>query len=588
MSDQNSLDRYLSEKNRNWLEERYYARVNAQARFEQAIRDPRFWSEGGRHLAMFSDHGVVHVRDVARQILQVLEAINGVLIPARPPTRLDFFMKGYGVMAAYLHDIGMADFSAFGRAMHPEFAAQAVFTPEFDNLIEAIWAENSGNVAWRLLTLARAGMLNQTPEIVLRELLALSICHSKSKVPITVLNDSAALRSTMQTRVGTDLRLLYRQQQAEKSGTAPDSIELPSPLDGPQANLRRFYADFEGESFRWLISEQAEVRELIADVVDTLRALRCADALRQRGTVQKTSGGYEIFVNQQTGNAIYALRQGDDKLYLLEMAEPFSAGEANIASCELGRDGNLRITFHRGAFTDEAALRRAAYYAAHTIHDIQADVIGSFYGAYVPGTDKAGVLKTADDIRILLEQVDDNPAFVGLVQEQLQHFNSKVAGQVRIVPSLQNVSELERARYLEAAELDWDLSTRQATLNRLTQSGHKAAAIDPEKGFDHVKLLTLRAGETLIEAGAPASFVYLPLGDGLKIIPLGGYQPFSVRAWMPLGNTGVIRGAIRNADVVADQDVSLLIIPKDVYLRHWHHPYTAAELMQLLSDEREL
>ena len=197
-------------------------------------------------------------------------------------------------------------------------------------------------------------------------------------------------------------------------------------------------------------------------------------------------------------------------------------------------------------------------------------------------------MKTADDIRILLEQVDDNPAFVELVQEQFQHFNSKVAGQVRIVPSLQNASDLERARYLEAAELDWDLSNRQAMLDRLTQSGHKTAAIDPEKCFDHVKLLTLRAGETLIEAGAPATFVYLPLGDGLKIIPLGGYQPFSVRAWMPLGNTGVIRGAIRNADVVADQDVSLLIIPKDVYLRHCHNPYTAAELMQLLLDEREL
>jgi hypothetical protein len=31
------------------------------------------------------------------------------------------------------------------------------------------------------------------------------------------------------------------------------------------------------------------------DVVDTLRALRCVDALCQRGTVQKTSGGYQVF-----------------------------------------------------------------------------------------------------------------------------------------------------------------------------------------------------------------------------------------------------------------------------------------------------
>jgi hypothetical protein len=68
----------------------------------------------------------VQVRDVAWQILQVLKAINGVLIPPRDQSRMEYFMVGYGVMVAYLHDIGMADLTEFGRAMHPEFAAQAV------------------------------------------------------------------------------------------------------------------------------------------------------------------------------------------------------------------------------------------------------------------------------------------------------------------------------------------------------------------------------------------------------------------------------------------------------------------------------
>jgi hypothetical protein len=52
-----------------------------------------------------------------------------------------------------------------------------------------------------------------------------------------------------------------------------------------------------------------------------------------------------------------------------------------------------------------------------------------------------------------------------------------------------------------------------------------------------------------------SSFVYFPLGDGLWIIPLGGYQSFSVAAWCPLGKTGVIRGEIRNADIVANETV---------------------------------
>jgi hypothetical protein len=79
--------------------------------------------------------------------------------------------------------------------------------------------------------------------------------------------------------------------------------------------------------------------------------------------------------------------------------------------------------------------------------------------------------------------------------------------------------------------------------------------------------------------------VYVPLGDGLRVVPLGGYASFSVQAWMPLGNTGVIRGAIRNGTVIAERDVGALMIPKDVYLRHWHHTYTEAEILERLSAE---
>ena len=51
--------------------------------------------------------------------------------------------------------------------------------------------------------------------------------------------------------------------------------------------------------------------------------------------------------------------------------------------------------------------------------------------------------------------------------------------------------------------------------------------------------------------------------------------------WVPVGVTGVIRGAIRNANVVALQDLSLLAIPKDVFLKHWHHTYNQQEFAQL-------
>jgi hypothetical protein len=341
-----SIHQYLPESLCTWVEQRYYAQINAQARFEVLMNDQRFWEAPRAHVGLYSDHGVFHVRDVACQIVQLLDDIHGMLIPTRPPERFDHFMKGYGVILAYLHDIGMVDFSPFGRSMHPEYAAQAVFSAPFDAWLDALVADNVGGMAARLQSLARSGALTQPPEIVLREMLALSMAHSKSKVPISVLNDRATLRAIAQDTVGTDLPTLYfRQRQAD--GIASNA---PAPSTAQRELLSRWYADFDRDSFSWLVAGGAELDSLVEDVTDTLRALRAADALRQRGTVQKSSGGYEVFISQQTGGAVYALRLGSDQMYLFEIYDRMSAGEANIASSELDRAGNLRISFHRGAF----------------------------------------------------------------------------------------------------------------------------------------------------------------------------------------------------------------------------------------------
>src|SRR5215213_4878124 len=216
------IHQYLPQSLCTWVEQRYYAQINAQARFEVLIEDPRFWQAPRAHVGMYSDHGVIHVRDVARQIVQLLGTIHGMLIPTRRPERFDPFMKGYGVTIAYLHDIGMVDFSPLGRSMHPEYAAQAVFTAQFDPWIETLVAENVGGMVARLQSLARSGALAQPPEIVLREMLALSMAHSKSKVPIAVLNDRATLRAIAQHSVGTALPTLYSRQQHAKGIASPD------------------------------------------------------------------------------------------------------------------------------------------------------------------------------------------------------------------------------------------------------------------------------------------------------------------------------------------------------------------------------
>lgn len=607
MTDFNPLDQFIAPHIRSTIEQNYYARINAQAQLQQSLKDPLFLQNPSAHVALFADHGVVHVRDVAQQILQVLEAIHGVLIPARDTERFAW-MKSYGVLVAYAHDIGMIDLSGFGRAMHPEYATQAVLGIEFDDIVDGLWDDDRGKVAARLTRLAQDGSLDQPPKVVMREMLAMANCHSKSKMPVTLLNDPPQLRQTMQTAAATDLNYLYRQQRLNKAQRAlantqqtalstPEIGELATTLLEAEAaleqaarsgktsrvleeRLNNVYADFNRDAFHWLESSHVAARQLVQDVVDTLRALRCADALRQRGTVLKTSGNYEVFVDQRSSNAIYAMRLDAEHLYLLEVSQRISAGEANMASSELDKEGNLRISFHHGMFSDQDTILNAAFSAALVVNDIQTDVIESFQR---PADATQTVMRQPADIQILIENVDDNAAFASLICQQLQTLNPLTAGQARVVPSLQASSALERTRYLRSPILDWELPPRQEMLKRIEQFGHKTEGIDPIEGFKEVRQIELQAGETLIESGAPSGFVYIPLGEGLRILPLGGYQAFAIQPWIPVGVTGVIRGSIRNAKVVAEQDLSLLAIPKDVYLQHWHHTYNLQEFAQLFT-----
>lgn len=570
------LDRWVSTKIRNEIEQRFYAKVNEQANFNRLARDPLFLAAPNEHVGLFSDHGIVHARDIASQILTVLANCHGVLIPRRSSQRFTF-MQGCGVLLAYFHDIGMSDFSPFGRSMHPEFAAQAVFDPALDDLITAIWLENSGGLAWRLRSLADEGLIPQEPQMILREILSLSICHSKSKIPVALLNDPGQLREKMIAIITPDLHWLYAQQQLNSRAQGSETSGQHAARQ-PNPKLDRFSHLFPDHAFLWLIADNPVLKSLVEDVIDTLRALRAADALRQRGTVLVTSGGYPVFVDQATGSNVYALRLEEDQLYLLEAPNIIGAGEANIASSELEPSGDLRISFHRGSFSAPGATEYAAHTAAFVLNDIQRDILRSFIRtAHDPA------LRPASELLILLEETDDNPAFVQQVNSELRLLDPTVADRVRLTPSLTNAHPLERDRYLAAEPLNWGLQTRRELLARMGQSGCPVERIDIQQAYKDVRLAQLDVGEVLLEAGAPSSFVYLPLGPGLKIIPLGGYRSLSVQPWIMQGIVGVIRGAERSASIVVERRLQVLIIPKRTYLTYWHQTLSLAEFQTAIA-----
>ena len=592
-------EKYLPAKVRNYIENRHYAQVGLKAGFDKIFDDASFLDNPTRHVAFFSDHSVVHVRDIAQQTLKTLDAVHGLLIPRRDSARFEF-MRAYGSNITYLHDIGMADFSSFGRAIHPEYAAQAVFQACYDEIITSLWAANCGGMTTRLVNLADQGLLlDNDPRLVLRELLSLSFGHSKSKVPIETLNQPAKLKALAQQNVKTELRKLYHEQQISKlvaksadsdkgkASTVEQKIaafqEKLKQLNSAEAespDVTRLYKNFDQDSFSWLLSNHPEIQVLVDDVIDTIRVLRCADAFRQRGTTLKTSAGFQIFVDRKTANCVHAISDdASGRMFLLESDDPIASGEANLASTGLSVEGDLRVSFERGDFMSEDAVQYAVDAAAIVINDIQADVIRSFIR-----NDVATGLKPASSMMILIEETEDNPSFAFRVAEAVEENYPELSGLCQVVISTKNSAEAERNIYEGGIRLNWSQEEKAHLLKKISEMGHPTENMDANAVLSQVHEINLPAGQVLMEAGSPPAFVYIPMNSGLQGTPLGGYESFVVDPWVPLGSTGVIRDAQRNATIVAYEDVRLIMIPKSIYLKYWHHTYSAVTFRQALKN----
>jgi hypothetical protein len=104
-----------------------------------------------------------------------------------------------------------------------------------------------------------------------------------------------------------------------------------------------------------------------------------------------------------------------------------------------------------------------------------------------------------------------------------------------------------------------------------------------EDAFAEVRHTRLSVGEVLVEQGSPASFVYIPLAPGLVVRPLGGYADAELHPWVPVGVTGAVRRASRNAAIVARRGVDVLMVPSELFVASWLNPLEPEQLRDRLS-----
>jgi hypothetical protein len=394
--------------------------------------------------------------------------------------------------------------------------------------------------------------------MLLRELLALSLCHSKSAIPNSLLSDTPALRRIVCTAIFTSLQAQY---EARRSGSWSDAVpEEPS-------ELARHYSDPDVDPFAWLESSSVQARELRADVVDTLRVLRVADALRQRGTDLRTSAGFEVFLDN-SGSAVFAMATRDGRFAThLRIDSPMSVGEANIDTCSLTPAGDLLIEFHRGLFPPAAAMRVAEACALVTM-DIAADVLDVF--------------PRAPSAHIVLVSPEDEPMFSRSVRECMLSESPALGQRTRVEPNVRSLDDEERQRYERATPVNWPSALAEHLLEELASRGLATHKLDPALCFTDVRIAEVDIGEILMHEEAEPTFVYVPTNEGVHLDSGAGFASKPLPAWIQIGATGVVRQGVRNSTVRVVRRTRVIMIPGAIFARQWFRPYGIDEIDQLV------
>lgn len=589
------------------INHQYYAKIPKAVDFEHITHNPDFLLKPLKNVALYSDHGLNHVINVAEQIPIILKAVHGIHIPMRDNKRLEFIQK-YGIVMGFIHDIGMSDMTTFGREMHGEFAAQEIFTRNFRPILNAMWEKNIANIPWTLLSMHHQGIIKEPPEQVFRELLSLACCHRKFLVPVEALNNPHELRKKMHYFLLHSLHYQYHVkiidqatkslEKAKKNGAKKEIIKYSEKLKIAEQNFKQaptseisnkkiekqlahYYKDFTSDSFNWLFNKNKLAQVFISDVIDTLRILRCSDALRQRGTDLKTSAQFQIFANQFTANAIYALTNKIGQMYFLELDDKVSSSEANVASMFFTNNGDLRIEFNRGFFHSKQATEQGISSLASLIIQLDHDIFNTFVR---PKTDVHS-FRPLKRPKLLLETTDDATEFTNCLAEKIIETSPHLKNAVEIVPSLKNISQVEYQLYINGKDIDWSSEEKRSFLKKISSFGYKIKHIDISKAFKHTRIVEVKAKEMLCEAKTFSGLVYFPFTHGLEGVPTGSYSPFKVSPFTPLGSTGVIRGGVRNSTIIAKKCVKLLAIPKSVFLNYWLATYSKDEFVELVKKD---
>ncbi|MBI5595096.1 MAG: hypothetical protein HY928_03300, partial [Elusimicrobia bacterium] len=526
--------------------------------------------------AWWSDHGINHMINIVANMSGLLSDVQGSGLVAQRDVGRAAFMEGAGKVNAGLHDMWMKVLTKKGRDLHPSRAAREAFAAELDQAAADILAMKLANGrTFRDALLKEYGVPEADIARVTREIMAMSYAHSKSNVPLEVLNDPARLREAMK-----DVTLSRDKNTAEyKAKEGVDGEALPGELKP----YRRFYERggkdlFEAMAFDWVETNP----RLAQDMIDVSRSLRLADAMRWRGSADfRGSQGASIVAAELGGQMRAVMRLADPKsgrTYLVAYDSKLALGEANIAATRIAPDGNLVVGLEKGSFGSKANDAQMAQATAKVIVDIYRDYVGSFNDAAArrlvleraPGEARGFSESVVEALlKEAAKEEAKHPGLTAMVKKAVGVSEAPAAFEV-LAEAQRRAGEHEAQRF-DKAERAFLSEREMGVLRRaLSRGGTDVEALDLGKAVEGARMMTLGEGDLLMARGAPGEYVYIPLAGGLRAQVGKTYAPVPTLAGVPVGELGVLTGNPRVADITAGRDgVRVLAIPKATYLREW-------------------
>ena len=277
---------------------------------------------------------------------------------------------------------------------------------------------------------------------------------------------------------------------------------------------------------------------------------------------KKVFGVCQALLDKMTGKRLYSFPI-KNLSYLIASYSNIYSGLSNIKTIEFINEDSLLLTFVHGSFFDQRIDEHVAFNCALVL----TEYLRPFVKIYKMLAQLSSI--KIKPVNIFVESHPDNFSFAGKVINAASHLDRSIPYKVNLMPALTNLSSTEKKRFLSAAIYTESNQNNVEVINHIKETFKSIDIPFVKQAFQMTRILQLNQDELLFEEDSYPGFVYLPLWGSLYGVSKRSQIKFVIETYKLVGHISVISGKLRQASIYAASKVTLLMIPREIYLLYW-------------------